>query len=56
MVIIEKDKCTGCGGCIDLCPVTAIRMADDTVKIDPGKCTYCKICVQVCPLNAPLES
>lgn len=53
MVHISTDICVSCGGCIDLCPTTAIRMVDDTVVIDPEKCIVCKICVQVCPLNAP---
>ncbi|MCP4711790.1 MAG: 4Fe-4S dicluster domain-containing protein, partial [Planctomycetes bacterium] len=41
------------GGCIDLCPATAIRMIDDTINVDNEKCVECKMCVQVCPVNAP---
>ena len=56
MAVINLEKCVTCGGCIDLCPVTAIRMIDDAVAIDSEKCTDCKMCVQVCPLNAPFLS
>lgn len=53
MIRIDQDKCTGCGGCIDLCPVIAISMIDDRVLIDNDTCTECKICVKACPVNAP---
>jgi len=55
MIRINTDKCTGCGGCIDFCPVTAINMIDDVVVIDNNMCTECKICVKVCPMGAPEE-
>ena len=56
MIRIDQDKCTGCGGCIDLCPVIAITMIDDRVVIDSDTCTECKICVKACPINAPEET
>ena len=56
MVTITKDKCVVCGGCIDICPKTAILMADDTVVINYEKCSECKICVEVCPVNAPIAA
>ena len=56
MIRIDQDKCTGCGGCIDLCPVIAISMIDDRVLIDNDTCTECKICVKACPVNAPDET
>ena len=56
MIRIDQDKCTGCGGCIDLCPVIAISMIDDRVLIDNDTCTECKICFKACPVNAPEET
>ena len=56
MIRIDQDKCTGCGGCIDLCPVIAISMIDDSVLIDNDTCTECKICAKACPVNAPEET
>ena len=53
MAVINTEVCVVCGGCIDLCPTTAIRMIDDNVNIDTEKCVDCGICVKVCPLNAP---
>jgi Fe-S-cluster-containing hydrogenase component 2 len=53
MVRIDTAKCLVCGGCIDLCPKTAIKMVDDKVVVIAEKCIECKICVQVCPVSAP---
>jgi NAD-dependent dihydropyrimidine dehydrogenase PreA subunit len=49
MVVIDAEKCVGCGGCIDL----AISMINDVVTIDADLCTECSICVKVCPMRAP---
>ena len=56
MVTIDTNKCTGCGGCIDLCPVIAINMNDDVVTVDNEICTECSICVKVCPVRAPQKT
>lgn len=53
MVTIDTSVCLVCGGCIDLCPKTAIKMVDDRVIVIPEKCVECRICVQVCPVSAP---
>lgn len=55
MITIDQGKCTGCCGCIDLCPSIAISMIQDVVTIDPELCTECTICVKVCPMGAPAE-
>jgi NAD-dependent dihydropyrimidine dehydrogenase PreA subunit len=53
MVVIDTEKCVGCGGCIDLCPTIAISMINDVVTIDAELCTECSICIKVCPMRAP---
>jgi ferredoxin len=55
MVKIDSSKCTGCGGCIDLCPAIAISMINDVVTINNELCTECSICIKVCPMRAPHE-
>ncbi len=52
MFKVNKEKCTGCGICVNACPVGAISMVDGKARIDNDKCTDCGNCVQVCPLNA----
>lgn len=55
MIKIDSEKCTGCGGCIDLCPAIAISMINDVVTVNNEICTGCKICIKVCPMRAPTE-
>ena len=45
---IDRDKCTECGLCQELCRFDAIR--DYTV--DPTSCEGCGFCFQVCPADA----
>ncbi len=56
MIKIDTEKCTGCGGCIDLCRHIAIFMIDDVVTVADEKCNECKMCVKVCPVKAPIEA
>ena len=56
MVKIDSNKCTGCGGCIDLCSAIAISMINDVVTVNDELCTGCSICIKVCPMRAPYES
>lgn len=44
-----KDKCLGCGTCIDACPVRAISPSDGKIVIDRTICNLCGECVKVCP-------
>lgn len=51
--IVDKNLCTGCGQCIDSCPVEAISMGpDDIAVVDPVLCVDCGQCVDVCPVEA----
>jgi ferredoxin len=49
---IDKNKCTGCGACIDVCPVNAIAMKEGKAEIDMDKCIRCGKCHDICPVNA----
>jgi len=53
LIQIDTEKCARCGGCVDLCPTTAIAFEDDVVVIDPEICLECETCVKVCPMRAP---
>jgi predicted Fe-Mo cluster-binding NifX family protein/ferredoxin len=48
---VHTDKCTGCGICINVCPVNAISINKNAV-VDPRLCTACAVCVSECPNGA----
>lgn len=48
---IDKDKCTGCGVCVDACPVEAITVNDIAI-VDADTCVDCGSCVDECPNEA----
>lgn len=39
IVLIDRDKCTGCQACADACPYDAIRCNPDDGRAE--KCTFC---------------
>ncbi len=49
-----KNKCIGCGTCINVCPLKAISHADKgmKVKIHRELCDLCGLCVEACPAQA----
>ncbi|PIT85084.1 ferredoxin [Candidatus Micrarchaeota archaeon CG10_big_fil_rev_8_21_14_0_10_59_7] len=49
---VDKSKCFYCGGCVSLCPVTALTLVETNVVCDESKCTKCGICVKGCPCRA----
>lgn len=48
---VDKDKYTGCGLCIDECPVEAITIEDGTATIS-DEWIACGFCTEICPVEA----
>jgi len=48
---INKEECTGCGACIDVCPFGALSLVDDVLEVD-DQCNACGACLDVCPVDA----
>jgi len=44
--------CTGCGTCIDQCPVSALSMSDHLPRVDADACITCFCCQEICPEKA----
>ena len=45
---VAADRCTGCGRCVDSCPVGAAGMKGETAAIDASKCMQCLCCYETC--------
>jgi 4Fe-4S ferredoxin len=60
---LDKNKCVGCGVCMEICPREAIQVTrtpkaegkkarPPTVALSPEKCHYCGMCEAICPFGA----
>ncbi len=48
---VDKERCSGCGICVQDCPVGVIRLKDKKALVREG-CTRCGACVRTCPEEA----
>lgn len=48
----DKEKCTGCGKCVEICPVHVIKMEGDFPVVDKEWCIGCGVCAVPCPSGA----
>lgn len=51
----DKEKCSGCSACYNICPVDAIEMLKDNngfkyPNVNKDKCIKCNKCINVCPI------
>lgn len=48
----DPELCTGCGTCVDQCPVSALSMQADLPQVDADTCITCFCCQEICPEKA----
>ena len=58
-IVITRDKCKGCGVCVESCPQNLLVILNDELNAlgyrpvgfadDDGQCKGCKICAEMCP-------
>jgi ferredoxin len=51
MIVIDLEKCRGCGLCVKNCPLDAIEVIDKKAKTKDN-CVNCGICFRVCTFEA----
>lgn len=52
VISISKEKCTGCGACVDECTMGLINMKDGRAEMSADVCMQCGHCFAVCPAGA----
>ena len=48
-IISNRDRCIGCGECLELCPAKALSLDSRGIGRDRSLCTNCGTCVDSCP-------
>ncbi|MBR6694148.1 MAG: Coenzyme F420 hydrogenase/dehydrogenase, beta subunit C-terminal domain [Clostridia bacterium] len=56
MTICDREKCSGCFACLNVCPKNCISMVEGKLghiypQIDESVCINCGACARVCPQN-----
>lgn len=57
-ILADRNNCTACGGCFQVCTHQAIIMQPDEKGflyplVDSSKCVLCRMCERVCPVVSP---
>ena len=55
--LIERDRCKGCGICVDACPKKVLEISEElntkgyypALQARPEDCIFCAICCTMCP-------
>lgn len=49
---VDRDRCSGCGRCAEICPPGVVQMAEGFPRVDYDGCIRCYCCQEVCPQGA----
>ena len=54
--IIDKNECSACGSCVDVCPNGVLDIVGDhATVVDEDSCIACGACLDACPTGAITE-
>ena len=52
-VLVDYDKCKGCGDCVKACPMGVLELVDgEPYAVNPKECHGCEDCVKACKEGA----
>jgi NAD-dependent dihydropyrimidine dehydrogenase PreA subunit len=46
--LIEKEMCTACNSCVEVCPTEAITIPEEFAVINEEDCIDCNACADAC--------
>ena len=50
---VDEKKCLTCGGCVGVCPTSALELSSNYgLKCNSKKCISCRACENFCPVGA----
>ncbi len=52
MLVVELDRCNGCGACVENCPQGAPALISGKARFASSLCIGCQTCVDVCSEGA----
>jgi adenylylsulfate reductase subunit B len=55
---INKDKCIGCGKCVEVCDCEAIELIAENGVVHAelvDECMHCMACADECPVDGAIE-
>jgi len=52
MIVVDKEKCGGCGLCVEICHEHCLALTNSTVGVDHTYCSTCTQCIAICPQRA----
>lgn len=50
--VVEPERCSGCGSCLEVCPFGALSDEEGIARVDYDRCAGCGLCNTVCPEGA----
>jgi Fe-S-cluster-containing hydrogenase component 2 len=50
--VVNAETCSGCGECVEACPLDAIAVQENVAVVDDQTCGDCGACVDVCPTES----
>ncbi len=51
--VVTEELCVGCATCVEeRCPMGALEVVEEAVRLDEGRCIGCGLCVTGCPNGA----
>ncbi len=50
--IVNTEKCSASGECIEVCPSDAIKIENNVAVVEDDLCADCGVCEDVCPTEA----